>query len=367
MQKNGGIFASFSRAGLRGSAVRGLYDFQNGWKVYLLSGGTAGMKTALLQKIKKALEERGEQAEVLFSPLDIGLWEGLRVPGAKVCVLDGLHYGGKGVACPGIGERVVGLDDCLDEEVLSRHAAKALVFHARCLAAEERAARFLAAEGNLLTDNTRLALENADLKKIDDTASRLVRRLFPKEKRPGTESVRFLTAVTADGVQNLCPQTAAQFAHIYILEDGYGVGKVFLSRLREAALASGQPVVSCPCGLFPRERPEHLLFPAFSTAFFTSSRAHPVEGYRRLHMRRFLDHDAMTHGRPRVSFNRRAAKEMERQAVALLNEARQDRLAAEEGYAAALRPGTLEELSARLAEKIGDRAQKAALPREGGT
>lgn len=359
MQKSGGVSSFFRHPGLPGgndSQAEGFYDIQDGWTAYILAGGTSGMKTALLRQIGEALEAAGEPVEMAVNALDDESLDGLRAPGVRTCVLDGLRFGGYMPACPGIGERVVGLDDALDIEKLAPYRARVLIFHARQLAAEDRAERFLAAAGNLLTDNTRLALECVDLQKMDTSAARLAHRLFPQVHRQGQESVRLLTAVTADGMQSFCAQTAEQFSNVYILEDEYGVGTLFLGRLRDAALKAGQDVISCPCPLFRRDRPEHLLLPGVSTAFFTSCRFHPVEGYRHIHIRRFLDNAAIAKGRARASFNRKAARELIKQASLLLAEARENRRTVEELYSAAIRPNVLDALAEHIAADTLGRA-----------
>ncbi|MFT9055579.1 MAG: hypothetical protein ABF449_02990 [Ethanoligenens sp.] len=357
MQKSGRVSRFFRRPGLLAgdaSHTEGLYDVQNGWRAYILAGGTSGMKTALMQKIGAALEKAGEELETICNACDADCLDGLRVSGLRACVLDGVRFGGYSPACPGIGEHMVGMDDCLDVEVLAPHRAQVLLFHARQLAAEDRANRFLTAAGNLLTDNTRLALECLDLQKMDGSAARLAHRLFPQTHRKGVETVCSLTAVTPDGIENFCAQAAAQFSNVYILEDEYGVGKLLLSRLRDAALKAGQDVVSCPCALFPQDRPEHLLVPGLSVAFFTSCRFHPVEGYRHIHMRRFLNHEALGKGRTRAAFNRKAAKELIKQASLLLGEARESRNMVEEIYSAGIKGNVLDALAEHIATEMLD-------------
>lgn len=355
MQKSGGVSSFFRRPGLpgeNGSQAEGFYDIQDGWTAYILAGGTSGMKTVLLRQIGEALEAAGEPIETAVSTPGDDCMDGLRAPGLRACVLDGLRFGGYLPACPGIGERVVGLDDALDTEKLAPYRARVLIFHARRLAAEDRASRFLTAAGDLLTDNTRLALECVDLQKMDASAARLAHRLFPQGRRQGKESVRLLTAVTADGIRSFCAQTAEPFSNVYILEDEYGVGSLFLGRLRDAALKAGQNVVSCPCPLFSQDRPEHLLLPGVSTAFFTSCRFHPVEGYRHIHIRRFLDNTVLAKGRVRASFNRKAARELIKQASLLLAEARENRRMVEELYSAAIKPHVLDALAEHMAAEI---------------
>lgn len=355
MQKSGEISRFFWCSGLPDAGVSrtvGLYDVRDGWSTYVLAGGTSGMKTAVLRQVETALEAKGIAFETLCNRYDTDCLDGLRCPEQRVCVLDGVRFGGYAPSCPGIGERVIGMDDCLDEQKLAPYRVRVLILHARQLAAEDRAGRFMAAASNLLSDNTRLALECVDLPKVDVSAARLARRLFPKSSRKGTESVRFLTAVTADGFQNVCAQTAAAYSSVYIVEDEYGVGKLLLSRLRDAALQAGQEVIACPCPLFPQDRPEHLLFPRQSVAFFTSCRFHLVEGYRHLHMRRFLDHEALAKGRARASFNRKAARELLKQAALLLGEARENRRLLEELYHPALKSHALDALAEHIVVEI---------------
>lgn len=351
MQKSGKGVRFFWRAGLRGADIAqaaGFYDVQAGWNAMILAGGTSGMKTAVLRQVGETLETEGEAVERLYNTYDAALLDGLRLPERHTCVLDGARFGGYAPSCPGIGERIVGMDDCLDAEKLAPFRARVLIFHARQLSAEDRARKFMAAAANLLTDNTRLALECVDLAKLDASAAHFAQRLFSKSRRQGTETVRFLTAVTADGIENFTAQAADGYANVCILEDAYGIGKLLLGRLRDKALQAGQHVITCPCALFPNGQPEHLLFPDVSAAFFTANRFHPVEGFRHIHMRRYLDHEALAKGKARAAFNRKAARELLKQASLLLGEARENRRFLEDLYGQALKEHVLDALAEHI-------------------
>lgn len=355
MQKSGGVPLSFACTGAQEretahtAAPCGAQDEE---RIFILAGGTAALRSLVLETAERTLTEAGQTVERVCDAADETQLCGLEAPGLHAAAWGWMQIAGRAPACPGVGGRVLTLDDCLDARALQPSREKLLVFYARAAATEERARLYLAAAANLLSDTFRLALESADLPRLDAYAARLARRLFDKTHRRGTETLRRLTAVTAGGVQSFIEQTAAQYTHVYVLQDDCGLGRVLLARLRDAALEAGQDVISCPCALFSGERPEHLLLPGLSIGFFTSSHFHPVERYRRIHMRRFLDSEAFAASHARVTFNRRAAREMLRQASLLFEEAKQDRAAVQPAYDAATDRAAVSALSRRLADAM---------------
>ena len=317
-------------------------------RLFVLAGGTANLRAQALEQAAQALETAGQEVTRICTAANHPRLCGVEAPGLDAAAWDWTQPAARAPVCPGVGRRVLSLDSCLEMASLAPGRERLLLFYARAAAAQERARRYLDAAGNLLGDTFRLALECADLSRLDGYAARFARRLFFQTQRPGHLTLRRLTAVTADGVQSFVEPAAARCAQVFVLQDDCGLGRVLLSRLRDAALRAGQDVVACPCGLFGGERPEHLLLPGLSLGLFTSSRLAPIARYRRIHLRRFLDADAYAASRARVTFNRRAAREMLRQAALLYADARRAREAVRADYDAATDWDALAVLARRL-------------------
>lgn len=301
-----------------------LYQPDEGWKAVILAGGAGACASDILEKAGHMLEEAGSPVEYILSSIHSDRLDAVAAADRKLCVIDSSPPHSLSPEYPGIVESVVNMGDFWDEKALSRNRDAVLTFSARMDASCDRAYRFLSAASSLTGDTTRLALDCADTLKLETYAAHLAKREFPSKNRQGKETLRFLTAVTPDGVVNLFDSVTASYSRVFAIEDEYGIGKTLVSKLRSAALSAGYDVISCNCPLFPEEKPEHLLIPERSTAFVTSSHYHRYTGpvFRHVHMRRFLDSDLIRLRRPRISFNRRASRQLIDESILLLSDAR---------------------------------------------
>jgi hypothetical protein len=304
-----------------------LYNAKEDWRAYILSGGIDAVKSQLLKKTGNALEAAGERTEYIHSCLDASEIVAVSFPCIRVCIIDGTPPNNLAPEYPGVTESLVNLGDYLDEEKLSAHRENIMIFSSRINSSSDRAYRFLTAASSLLSDTCRLALECTDISKLESYAAHISRHEFPQKDCQGVETLRFITAITPDGLKNLFDSVKSNYKRIYEIEDEFGIGKLFLNKLRCAALSAGYDVISCCCPMFPDGKPEHLLIPSLSLALITSGHNHPFngEGTRHIHMRRFIDREAIKLKRPRISFNRKASRELINQSVLLLNDARVSR------------------------------------------
>ena len=112
---------------------------------------------------------------------------------------------------------------------------------------------------------------------------------------------------------------------IYLIDDEWGAAsRLLLHALRSSALSAKLDIISCYCPLSPYEKLEHLMIPSIGMAFITTNRYTNVElePYRRIHAKRFTDMTKLKIRKQRISFNRKAAREMLDEAIRLLVEAK---------------------------------------------
>ncbi len=227
---------------------------------------------------------------------------------------------------PGATDSIINLGEFWDRRVLAEHTEEIVKLTDECSGKFQRAYRYLSACGSLDGDTTKVVLENVNIKKLESYAAGVAKRLFGKAKRDkGSEKTWYLSAISPDGIlffedtiNLLCPD-------IYYFEDEFGVvSGLILSSLRRYALEAGYDIISCYCSMSPLSRIEHLLIPSLGTAFITASSWHmtKAEPFRRIHARRFTDAQAISHRRQRISFNRKAQRELLAEAVSNLSEAR---------------------------------------------
>lgn len=299
-----------------------LYDAAGGWRAYILKG-TPGFAGTLLAGAGKHFEDSGIETQYIHCVSDPDGVSALVLPELKICITDGMPPHCIEPKFPGIVENEIMLFET-DSEKLFEQREQILMFSARAKALYDRAYRYLSAAVSLQNDTFRIASEFFDTEAVERYAAGLAKRLFPSKGCSGKDTPRFLSGITAEGIISYYDTVAASYDRVFAVEDGYGVGRLLISALREKAVAAGYNVISCNCSL--SQGPEHLLIPSLSIAFITSNSFHRAEGKacRHINIKRFMDCDSLRLKKARIGFNRRASRELFDQTVSLLGEAKAD-------------------------------------------
>ena len=301
------------------------YDADDGWRMYLIKSGPGTGKSSLMRKLYERMMALGVEGEVFSCSSDPSSLDGVRFPSLKMGMLDATAPHVTEPQFWGAVEQIVPLSVCMDEEKLHGEAEKIVLLTRQNRALHARVRQYIHAASAMLRENRRIAEAAVDVDKVRRLAARTARQEFGTADGDGRVTHRFLSAVTPQGVlteygtlQALCPR-------IYSIEDEDGAAsRLFLEELLRHALATGADAVVCPCPLSPHDGAEHLLFPSLGVGFTTSNEAHKVDFpvYRRIHATRFTEAEAMSARRQRMSFNRRAARELLEQASATAAEAK---------------------------------------------
>ena len=300
----------------------------------ILKGGPGTGKATLISRVAEQVPS--DSIEWLHCPASPGSYDGVILTrGARRAVIfDGTPPHTVEPRYPGVVETLLNLGDCLDESLLEpdREAIIALSEREQDLVA--RVHRFLAAAGSLLGDTTRLALNAVDIEKLE----RFIDRICHKELSCGSgagERVRFLTALTRDGVVAAGTSPWDLCEKIYLIDDEHGaVSGLLLAGIRRRALASQYEVITCSCPMAPFGKIDHLLIPEAGIGFMTQNRIHPTftSDLRHINSRRFMDMDTLGLRRQRVSFNRKAIAELLGESSRLFGEAADTHAALEAFY-----------------------------------
>ena len=196
-----------------------------------------------------------------------------------------------------------------------------------------------------------------DLPKLERYAASTAKRLLPPLAKTGRKFDRFLSHLTPAGPRPLC-ETAAGFARVVLLEDGHQTAApLFLERMARAALAAGYDVYACYSPLSPYDKLEHLIVPEADLCFLTEPRQNAYADelpapFRHVYSRRFTDLDALYPYRNRLSFNKKAARELVREAAHLCAEAQEAHRQAEALYALGTDYSGVAALGGVLVEKL---------------
>lgn len=330
----------------------------SGWRTYIIKGGPGSGKSTLMKKIAQAFEEEDESIEYIHCSSSVDSLDGVIVPSGRFSVVDGTSPHVLEPKYPGAVESLVDLTACWDADVLYGQREEIISLAARTSKCHDYCCRFLAAAGSLLGDNYRLALGCVDTAKLNGYLSRLSERELGKKcAGTGSESVRFLTAVTDKGVVKFTDTAKRLAKRLFLVNDDYGaVSRLILNYMRSRALSAGYDVIACYCPLAPFEKLEQLFIPALDIGFITSNRFHDfsleIDPYRIVNCQRFTDGERMKESKKRLSFNRKAAAQMIEQAESLIREAKEHHDRLEEYYIAATDFGRVDKLSADLISRL---------------
>jgi len=257
---------------------------------------------------------------------------------------------------PGVVEKTVLMSDCWNDAVLNENREEIINLYSQISSCHENCCRYLAAAAALQSDTYRLCFELTDVKKLTRFAARLAQQeLKHKRDDEPSEKIRFISAVTNEGI-TVFENTARSLAkNIYVIEDEYGcVSRLLLSCLRAFALDSGLNIITCYCPLSPSNKIEHLFIPELNLGFMTSNRYHKLTlvPYKVISSRRFTNKEKLKGVKRRIAFNRKATAQMLEQACVLLKEAKQKHDALETYYKKAMDFTKAEQKTAELVAKI---------------
>lgn len=331
-----------------------IYNAADGWNAFLIKGGPGTGKSSLMKRAGKILSEKCD-VEYIHCSSDPDSLDGVVLPHHKICILDATSPHALEPKYPGVCENIVPLGECWNKEAMRKVKTEVIALSNQCSILHARARKYISAAANMQEDTYRYALECVDVGKLARFASRLCKReLGDVTGKPGSESMRMLSALTprgpmffADTIEELCPR-------IYSIEDEYGaVSDLLMQAIRKYAIASGNDIITCICPLIP-ENIEHILIPEKGIGFITTNRWHfPVSiPDRRIHIQRFTDMDRLKLHKQRISFNRRVIREMLAEAANMMTQAKQTHDLLERYYINAMDFDMIDEIGNDLIAEI---------------
>lgn len=329
-----------------------------GWRCWVVQGGAAASRSAVIARARRAMEGRDALVEELVCSGDPSTLDGAIFPGCRVSIADGDPPHAIQPRHPGAYEEMVSLWGCLDRQVLWDAREEIIRLEREEERLERDAGGDLYAAGALTGELASMGAAATDRGKLLAYARRLAAREFPRPAgKKGGEKVRLLSAVTPEGQLLLRDTVAAAAPRAIAIEDSWGaVANALLEALRDLALESGLEVVTCRCPLFPFTKLDHLLLPQLGLGFLTLNRgnAREVTGLtqRAIHATRFCDGARLRQRKGRAAFLRRAAAGMLDQAAEVLGQQREARRQLDRLLLSATDQDAVEAVASRVAKEM---------------
>ena len=301
-----------------------LIDPDQAQDIYILKGGPGCGKSSLMRRVGGAMEERGLAVEYVVCSGDPDSLDAVVIPALGTALVDGTAPHVVEPKYPGVVERYVNLGDCYDKEGLSAIRGQIMSCMTGYKGCYSRSYRCLLAAEQIEEDIRALLLTPAaEAKAVKRARGILSREVKKGGDQPGRAVQRFLGAITFRGTMTCFETVDALCKRVYEFSDSYGLAHIMLTHLASGAMAAGYDVIACPSPMAP-DRLEHLLIPALSLAFVSTSPTRPNPGrpYRRLRLDANADPELLRRNKARLRFSRKVAAALVDEAVDSLAQAK---------------------------------------------
>ncbi len=290
----------------------------------ILKGGPGTGKSTLMKKVAEKLENKGYYVERGYCSADPNSLDLVLAPELNFSILDGTSPHTFEPTLPGVSEHIVDLGVAWDRKYLNGHLNEIAELTKSNKSQHKKTADFLKVASQIETQSVLMCANFTDAEKAERYAKRLANRLIPNKKNveKGKLHKRFLSAVSPDGIVVQYDSVVALAENIITIEDEYSAVAPFVAEyLCKQATDNGYDVYACYCPLFPRFKIEHIIIPELKVAFFTENSYHYSidETSKRIHASRFYDKEAFSKSKEKLTFFKKAKKELIDEAVRKLS------------------------------------------------
>ena len=289
----------------------------------LLSGPGCG-GSQLLRTAAETAAGQGLRTEAFLSCVAPFSPEAVVFPQRHILAAVAAPFGGSVPLVPGYRESYVDLTTCYDRTALKEMSVQLDLCRQEELQYEQRAVHCLSAAEQLTQDIHTTLFTDALRKKLAKRALGILSRECPRTGQEGHTRYRYLSAYTANGHLALFDTVSALCPRVYELVDRFYLSHNLLSVLLSGAVAAGYDVIACLSPLC-QNQVEHLLIPALSLAFITSTPdlPWPEVPQRRIHLDAMLEEELLHQQRGRLRLLQKIITTLEQEASNALSQSAQ--------------------------------------------
>ena len=241
-----------------------------GERTVYLKGASGSGKSTFMRAAAAAFEARGMAAEYFHCSNDPGSLDGIRVPGAGLCVVDATAPHVQDPAVPVAHDELFNMAAFIDPRAVRPHRDELRRLARAKKEYYDRAYGYLAAAWAVYRNNMRIYEQCLDRNALNGPVLEATALLEGTGNPSGMGRDRklFAGALTPEGfVSTLDTLTGTGTVVVLRGEPGMGTN-VFLEEVRRAAGLRGLDTESLCCPLDPG-RTDHLIIPGLDLGFFT--------------------------------------------------------------------------------------------------
>lgn len=330
-----------------------IYDPFGDNKAYIIKGGPGTGKSGLMKKVASKATKKGLSCDLVYCSSDPNSLDAVIIPELKACVIDGTAPHVVEPKFVGCVEELVNIGQYWDSEKLHKNAQEIRDVCLENSSYHQRAQKFLSASSALLADSKKIVSQNTDYDKLSKYAIRLARRELGCEVHDNVSKKRLLTGVTPEGVLTFEETIKNNCERVIAIDDNIGdASEKILELLSEYARGCGYGAIICPSPT-SLTGVDQLLIPELSLAFVREQTIKNIMPVRKIHSRRFMDAVELKNHKYRMSFNKKAATDLQNEAVKLLKQAKETHDTLESYYISAMNFDGVNEETKKLIKKIG--------------
>lgn len=335
-----------------------LYYPNEGWFCYILKGGPGSGKSSLMKQIAAYALKRNIKPELIFCSSDPDSLDAVILNELKVSIVDGTSPHCLDPIYAGVSDKIINLGEYWDEKSLLANKDEILKSMHQNAMFHKRAKGYLKAYKGV-QDSIETIFEKAlNKEKIEDFSKRITKRLLrkvPSEK--GKEVIRFISAVTPDGLIFFEDTVISICDEVYIIDDKFGViGSFILKYIKEYGINSGHNVISCYSPFSPKHKLECLIFPKDKISFVVSNSNHSMDKLKNvgktINAIRFADKDRIKSNIKLLNYDRKIECQLLNEAVKNLKSAKNIHDIIERFYIPSMNFKKVDNLTRKLTEKI---------------
>lgn len=340
-----GFFSCFSQLAPK---IEGQYT-------YIIKGGPGTGKSSLMKKIAAEMEKRDIECERIYCSSDPNSLDGVIFPSLRVSICDGTSPHTLDPDYPGATGEIINLGECWNKEKLLGRKDEIISLTDKNKACHARSRRFIESAFSIYADGEKICLDCLDENRLMRYASRVSSRYFKKPSgKIGIEKKRLFDAVTPKGYYFLNETANLLCDEKIVFEDDFGVAaSKLIGEIRSYALASGFSVISSPS--INREKAiRHIIIKELSLGFFTADKlcSLNITPTKTVSLRRFYSLSEISAHKSRLTFAKKAANELMKEAICSLKIAKGIHDELEKCYIDAMNFEKLNSIADSLTERI---------------
>ena len=289
------------------------YDFADGWRAYVIKGGPGTGKSSFMKYVAVKAVDRGYNVELCPCSSDPDSLDGVIIKEIKAIILDGTAPHAVEPRLPGVCEEIINPGEFWNSEKLRQKSKQIIATTKENKKLHKTVAAYISAAGELIHDNLKLSKRFTNAKKAEQFGLKLALQLLPKRTNAKLQEwVRFIGGVTPKGVIAFKSTVEDFYKNITVIDDNYGAAaNIIMQQIRDTALMRGYEIITLKNPLLPSKMIDHILIPELSLAVVREYEYIKFKDqHRRIHARRFYDINVLREVRPRITFNRRVAREL---------------------------------------------------------